>query len=116
MSMKGTTSWWLQRVSGILLLVFVGIHFVDVHFVIGVENLSFERVAQKWNLVGWRIFDACTLGLGMLHGCNGVISVLDDFKALRPHRKKWLAGVRILGISVTLLGAWVLITFQPEII
>lgn len=109
----GGAGWWFQRVSGVVLIIFVGLHFVDVHFVRGLANLNFEDVAAKWNSPGWRIADAILLVLAMVHGTNGVESVLEDYAAARRTERVWRPLLRGLVIAVSLLGAWVLITFSP---
>ena len=96
---KGSAGWWFQRVSGVLLIFFVGLHFVDV--------------AAKWNQPGWRIADAILLVLAMVHGTNGVESVLEDYAGARRTQRVWRPLLRGLVAIISLLGAWVLITFQP---
>ncbi|MCH7493763.1 succinate dehydrogenase, hydrophobic membrane anchor protein [bacterium] len=110
---KGSAGWWFQRVSGVLLIFFVGLHFVDVHFIRGLDNLNFEDVAAKWNQPGWRIADAILLVLAMVHGTNGVESVLEDYAGARRTQRVWRPLLRGLVAIISLLGAWVLITFQP---
>lgn len=109
----GSGAWWFQRVSGALLIVFVALHFVDVHFVRGLENIDFDDVAAKWNQPLWRVADAILLGLAMWHGTNGMEGIVEEIERLGDRRRHVKLLMRWTAILVTAIGAWVLLTFSP---
>jgi len=110
----GTFAWWFQRISGSFLIILIFIHFIDVHFILGVENLDFDSVAEKWNKPIWRIMDALMLILGMIHGTNGIESILYDFKKIRKYEKYWIFSIRSIALVTIVLGSWVILTFSPS--
>tara|TARA_B100000029_G_scaffold515351_1_gene621930 strand:- start:4050 stop:4460 length:411 start_codon:yes stop_codon:yes gene_type:complete len=110
----GTFAWWFQRISGSFLIILIFIHFIDVHFIMGVENLEFDAVSEKWNKPIWRIMDALMLVFGMIHGANGIESILYDFKKIRKYEKYWVFSLRAVALVTIVLGSWVILTFSPS--
>jgi succinate dehydrogenase / fumarate reductase membrane anchor subunit len=94
----GTASYLFMRFSGLALIILVITHFVIQHVVNDVHNLSIEFVAERWANIGWRIFDALMLGLGLIHGLNGTRMVVNDY-ILHPGLN------RIVKVLLLLIGA-----------
>ncbi len=110
----GTFAWWFQRISGSFLIILIFIHFIDVHFIFGVENLEYETVAEKWNKPFWRIMDALMLVFGMIHGANGIESILLDYKKIRKYKAYWIFFIRAISAVTIIIGSWIIVTFSPE--
>ena len=106
-------AWLFMRLSGAgLLLLAVG-HWVMIHFVQGVQNVTGEWVIQaRWAYTWIRVWDFVLLGLAFVHGLNGLHTVVTDY----VHNKTALKVVRLLivavGAVITILGAAAII-FMP---
>ncbi len=106
-------SWFFMRVSGVVMLFIVVFHLLWMHLVIGVENIDFDVVAQRWQNPLWRIFDLSLLVFALSHGTNGTRWVLEDHIPSHGWRvaAKWTLYVLVLVVGA--MGAYVIFTFQP---
>ena len=85
-------AWLFMRVSGLILVILIFGHlFVNLWQGEGVQGLDFGFVAGKWANPFWQIWDLAMLWLAMLHGTNGLRTI----------------------IIVVVLGTLVIFTFDP---
>jgi succinate dehydrogenase / fumarate reductase membrane anchor subunit len=105
-------SWFFMRISAIVLFVLAVFHLVYMHLVIGLDAITFEIIAERWQSAGWRLFDLFLLVFGWIHGANGMRIVLDDY----IHPQGWKVFVKSVLYVVTfvliVLGAYIIFTFQ----
>lgn len=106
-------SWFFMRVSGIILLAVAVFHLLWMHLVIGVDNINFNVVAQRWQNPLWRFFDLSLLIFALSHGTNGTRWVLEDHLRSPGWQvaAKWF--VYVIAIVVGAMGAFVIFTFRP---
>lgn len=94
--MKGSLwAWIIQRISAVLLLVFVAVHFSIMHFVDPTVEISFIDTTLRLKNVLYTIVDAGLLSLGLFHGLNGLRAVIIDY---------WPRAGRTAGYILTALG------------
>jgi succinate dehydrogenase / fumarate reductase membrane anchor subunit len=107
-------SWVFMRGSGILLLVLVFGHlFVNLMLGEGIHAVDFAFVAGKWSSPFWQVWDMLMLWLAMLHGFNGVRTVINDYTE-RDGTRWVLKGLLVLATFFTVvLGTLVIFTFDP---
>ncbi len=109
--------WLFMRVSGILLMFFAVFHMFWLHFVISVEEITFQTLVARWTdpAVGafWRTFDLLLLVFAFTHGMNGARMVLEDYF----HSPGWRAflkiGLALVWFVLIGLGMYVIFTFTP---
>ncbi len=105
-------AWFFTRVSAVVLLFMAVFHLIYMHIVLGLDSLSFQLIAWRWQYPGWRVFDLTLLTFGWLHGANGMRVVLDDY----VHAPGWRVFVKgllyLLVLILILLGAYVIFTFK----
>ncbi|MGQ4511950.1 succinate dehydrogenase hydrophobic membrane anchor subunit [Streptomyces sp. DW26H14] len=109
-------AWLFMRLSGVVLVVLVLGHLL-IQLVLdgGVSKIGFAFVAGRWANPFWQIWDLAMLWLAMLHGCNGLRTVVNDY-AERPATRMWLKGLLYAAtIWTVLLGTLVIFTFDPNI-
>src|SRR5260370_34857066 len=75
-------AWFFMRVSGLLLLFLALGHLIIMHLINSIENIDYQFVVERWATPFWRSYDGIMLVLALLHGMNGLRTILDDF--LRP--------------------------------
>ncbi|MEE1616838.1 succinate dehydrogenase hydrophobic membrane anchor subunit [Brachybacterium sp. J144] len=107
-------SWLFMRASGVLLVILVFGHlFVNLWLGLGVKGIDFAFVAGKWANPFWQIWDLLMLWLGLIHGGNGVRTIINDY-ARGDRARLVLKGLLLLAVVVTIvLGTLVIFTFDP---
>lgn len=104
-----TTAWLFMRYSGVLLIPLAFGHVILQDVIVGVHAIDLNYVDLRWNLIGWRIYDAFLLIFAFAHGMNGLRQVLMDY--IRNERVfrmvSWLLLIVFLVISA--MGAIALI-------
>jgi succinate dehydrogenase / fumarate reductase membrane anchor subunit len=108
--------WLFMRLSGIVLVVLVLGHLL-IQLVLdgGVTKVGFAFVAGRWASPFWQGWDLIMLWLAMLHGGNGLRTVINDY-AERANTRLWLKTLLFTATAFTiLLGTLVIFTFDPNI-
>ncbi len=108
-------SWYFFRISGILLLFFALGHLAIMHLINNVDVINYEFISQRWASPLWRTFDLILLTLALTHGLNGARVLIYDYIQSRPWRTFALSTLYVTGLFFLLIGAQVIITFQPQI-
>ncbi|MFF4649515.1 succinate dehydrogenase hydrophobic membrane anchor subunit [Streptomyces sp. NPDC001380] len=109
-------AWLFMRLSGVVLVVLVIGHLM-IQLVVdgGVSKISFAFVAGRWASPFWQGWDLLMLWLAMLHGSNGLRTVINDY-AERANTRLWLKSLLLVATVFTvLLGTLVIFTFDPNI-
>jgi succinate dehydrogenase / fumarate reductase membrane anchor subunit len=109
-------TWLFMRLSGIVLVVLVLGHLL-IQLVLdgGVTKIGFAFVAGRWASPFWQVWDLLMLWLAMLHGANGLRTVINDY-AERDNTRFWLKMLLYTATVFTvLLGTLVIFTFDPNI-
>ncbi len=108
--------WLFMRLSGVVLVVLVLGHLL-IQLVLdgGVSKVGFAFVAGRWASPFWQYWDLAMLWLAMLHGGNGLRTVINDY-AERPNTRLWLKTLLFTAVAFTIaLGSLVIFTFDPNI-
>ncbi|MFJ4844355.1 succinate dehydrogenase hydrophobic membrane anchor subunit [Streptomyces sp. NPDC088733] len=108
--------WLFMRLSGIVLVVLVLGHLL-IQLVLdgGVTKVGFAFVAGRWASPFWQTWDLIMLWLAMLHGGNGLRTVINDY-AERDNTRFWLKMLLYTATAFTIiLGTLVIFTFDPNI-
>ncbi len=106
--------WIFMRGSGLVLVVLIFGHlFVNLMVGEGIHAIDFGFVAGKWASPLWQVWDLLMLWLAMIHGTNGVRTVIMDYTE-RTGTRLVLKGLLYLAFTVTVvLGTLVIFTFDP---
>ena len=109
-------SWIFMRVSGIVLVFLVLGHLLIMNVLDGgVQRINFAFVAGRWSSPFWQVWDLMMLWLAMLHGTNGMRTIINDY-AERDQTRFWLKMLLYVAAGFTiLLGTLVIFTFDPNI-
>ena len=105
-------AWLFTRISALVLLVMAVFHLLYMHIAMGMDAISFQLIAWRWQSPGWRLFDLVLLIFGWLHGANGMRIVIDDY--VHSPVGSMVARTLLAALTVTLivLGAFVVLTFK----
>lgn len=107
-----TWAWLFMRVSGVVLFFLALIHMYIMHIENDVTQTTVTFVAHRWSNPLWRLFDWLLLALGLLHGGNGLRTIVNDY-VHRPVTKVITKSL-LYGVSgvLFLLGTITVLTFH----
>ena len=106
--------WVYMRVSGVILVVLIFGHlFVNLVAGEGVNAIDFAFVAGKWADPFWVVWDTLLLWLALIHGSNGMRTLVNDY-ATNPKLRRILLGAIFSSTAILLLlGTLVIYTLDP---
>lgn len=106
--------WIYMRASGIVLVVLIFGHlFVNLMVGEGVKAIDFAFVAGKFTDPFWVVWDTAMLWLALIHGANGMRTLVNDY-ATRASTRKILHGALLVStIALLVLGTLTIYAFDP---
>jgi succinate dehydrogenase / fumarate reductase membrane anchor subunit len=106
--------WLFMRLSGPLLVVLIFTHLV-ANLVVGegIKAIDFAFVAGKWADPFWQVWDLAMLWLALIHGTNGMRTIVNDYVEKEAIRKGLVTALWAVGGLLILLGTLVIFTFDP---
>ena len=106
--------WLFMRVSGPLLVVLIFTHLI-VNLVLGdgIKAIDFAFVAGKWADPFWQVWDLAMLWLAMIHGTNGMRTIVNDYTEREKVRKALIFTLWGVCAALIVLGTLVIFTFDP---
>ena len=106
--------WIYMRASGVVLVVLIFGHlFVNLVAGVGVKAIDFGFVGGKLSQPFWQIWDTMLLWLALIHGANGMRTIVNDY-ASNPVVRRILTGALLASaVLLILLGTLVIYTFDP---
>ena len=107
-------AWVFMRASGAALVVLIFVHlWVNLMVGDGIHQVDFAFVAGKWANPVWQFWDLTMLWLAMLHGTNGMRTIINDY-AEKSSTRVWLKSILYVSAAVVvILGTMVIFTFEP---
>ncbi len=106
-------AWLFMRVSGVVLLFMALGHLAIMHIINNVEVIDYQFVVRRYATPFWRTYDLVMLWLALIHGLNGVRTLVEDYVRTRGWRVVSLASLYVVGFVFLALGSLVIVTFQP---
>jgi len=113
---KGTWAWLLQRVTAVLIIVFLGTHIILAHFsnldpaTPEDDQLSYQSIEARLAMLPILFTDYALLVTGIYHGLNGLRMVGFDFVVNRTKRRLMDGALWMVGIVAVI---WGLAIFAP---
>ena len=106
-------AWLFMRISGVVLLFMALGHLCIMHIINNIEVINYAFVAKRFATPFWRTYDLVMLWLAMIHGVNGIRTLVDDYISARGWRLVSLASLYVGSFIILALGSLVIFTFQP---
>jgi succinate dehydrogenase / fumarate reductase membrane anchor subunit len=106
--------WIYMRVSGVALIVLVFGHlFANLWVGEGIKAIDFAFVAGKWADPFWQVWDLAMLWLALIHGTNGMRTIVNDYAEREKTRKLLVWILWATCAALVVLGTLVIFTFDP---
>jgi len=106
--------WFYMRLSGVLLLILIFGHlFINLVQGGGIKEIDFAFVVGKYATPFWQWWDAVMLWLALIHGSNGMRTIVNDYANNRTVRRVLLGGIAVAAVFLIVLGTLVIFTFDP---
>ncbi len=106
--------WIFMRVSGVVLVVLIFGHlFVNLMVGEGIHALDFAFIAGKFATPFWQWWDVLMLWLALIHGANGMRTIVNDYVTNSTARKALVWALGLAAGLLIILGTLVVFTFDP---
>lgn len=107
--------WVFMRISGPFLVVLIFVHLISNLIVPdgGIKAIDFAFVAGKWAAPFWQWWDLAMLWLALIHGTNGMRTVVNDYTENVKVRKTLVSSLWAVCTTLIILGTLVIFTFDP---
>ena len=106
--------WIYMRVSGVLLIVLIFGHlFINLLTGTGIHQIDFAFVAGKFATPFWQWWDVIMLWLALIHGANGMRTIVNDYVGHETTRKVLVWALWLSAGFLIVLGTLVVFTFDP---
>ncbi len=107
-------AWLFMRASGVVLLFLALGHLAIMHLINSIHVIDFDFVADRYQTPFWRVYDSLLLSLALIHGLNGLRTMIDDYIRAPRWRAVSLGSLYVLGAVFLTLGLAVIVAFNPE--
>jgi succinate dehydrogenase / fumarate reductase membrane anchor subunit len=103
-----------MRISGAALVLLIFGHlFTNLWAGEGIKAIDFAFVGGKWADPFWQVWDLLMLWLALIHGTNGMRTIVNDYTSRVRTRKVLVATLWTVCALLILLGTLVIFTFDP---
>ena len=109
-------AWLFMRISGVVLVFLVLGHLFIMNILDGgVQRVNWAFVAGRWASPFWQVWDLLMLWLGMIHGANGLRTIINDYTR-KDGTRLALKCLLYTATTITIaLGTLVIFTFDPTL-
>jgi len=106
--------WAFMRLSGVALVILIFGHlFINLMVGEGIHALDFAFIAGKFATPFWQWWDVIMLWLALIHGANGMRTIVNDYVTNNTARKVLIWALGLAAALLILLGTLVVFTFDP---
>lgn len=106
--MKGVRGWLFQRVTGVMLLAGLIVHFYIMHFS-GPEQIRHESLIQRLSNPYWIGFDFAFLVSAIYHGFNGLWGMVVEYVSSAKLQKGFQIVLLINASLLIAIGIYILV-------
>ncbi len=116
----GLMGWFLQRLTGVVLVPLVIAHMLVTHYVFGnpakgALELDYNVVASRLASPWWKLIDLSFLMVVLYHGLRGVWVVLQESIHKPWFRVSLWCLALVLGAGLALLGTVTILPFRAPV-
>jgi succinate dehydrogenase / fumarate reductase membrane anchor subunit len=101
----------MQRISAIVLVIFLTIHMIVVHY--PPFHIDFSRILERMADPLWKGIDIVFLFFVLMHALTGAYMVLTDLERVNAYRRVLAWAAIIVGVGAFIYGTQTIMAFQP---
>ncbi|PPG72183.1 succinate dehydrogenase [Rathayibacter rathayi] len=106
--------WIYMRASGVVLIVLIFGHLIyNLLLGDGIKAIDFGFVGGKLANPFWQWWDVLMLWLALIHGGNGMRTLVNDYATSPLLAKTFKGGILVAVVALIALGTWVVFAFDP---
>ncbi len=105
--MKGVWGWLFQRVTGVILVAGLLIHFIVMHYS-GPEQITYQYVMERFSNPLWKLFDLAFLISVVYHGFNGLRGIVLEYVSSAKLLKALQIALLAFAFLLTATGVYIL--------
>ncbi|AJM78042.1 succinate dehydrogenase hydrophobic membrane anchor subunit [Rathayibacter toxicus] len=106
--------WIYMRASGVVLIVLIFGHLIyNLLLGDGIKAIDFGFVGGKLANPFWQWWDVLMLWLALIHGGNGMRTLVNDYATSRLLARVFKGGILVAVVALIALGTWVVFAFNP---
>ena len=106
--MRGALGWLFQRLTGLVLIAGLLLHFSVMHFS-GQQQVTYEVVLRRISNPLWKTFDLFFLGVILFHGFSGLWGIAREYVS-SARLLKLFQGVILVSVCTLLITGIYIIT------
>ena len=113
---SGENSWWylVKIVTGVLLVVLLGIHLVVNHFIGQHGLLTYADIVAYYQNPIIPIMEICFLAVVVLHSLTGLRGIILDLKPSRTILQVMDTLMVIVGVAAVAYGTWLILVIKSR--
>ena len=103
---RNAVDWYLQRITGAMLLILLAAHFWVEHFVtapVRRGDLTYDVVVSRLSNPAWQVIDIAFLLIALYHGLNGLRNIILDYG---PLGRRVMGAINAALVVVGVAWAW----------
>jgi len=103
---RNVINWYLQRITGALLVLLLAAHFWVEHFMteeLQRGELTYQAILARISNPLWQAIDIAFLLIALYHGLNGVRNIVLDYSRISPRA---MQAITLFLIVAGSLWAW----------
>ena len=96
---RNVVNWYLQRITGALLVLLLAAHFWVEHFMTAElqrGNLTYQTIHARISNPLWQAIDIAFLLVALYHGLNGLRNIALDYSRIGARSLRALTGLLVL--------------------
>ena len=107
----GSTAWVWQRITGLVLVITLFLHYLFLHFLNG-GTVTYAEVAGRLAMPLWKTIDITFLTAALYHSIQGVIINIHDY-VHRPALRVTLVSLTwVVGLILWITGIATVVTIE----
>jgi len=95
---RNVINWYLQRITGALLVLLLAAHFWVEHFMTAElqrGNLTYQAIHSRIANPLWQAIDISFLLVALFHGLNGLRNIVLDYSRVSPRAMQVITAVLV---------------------
>jgi succinate dehydrogenase / fumarate reductase membrane anchor subunit len=110
---SGMFEWYLQRITGVALVVLLSLHFFVLHY--ATEGpVTYAKVMARLTSPAWKAIDLSFLVFAAYHAMNGFRTIIDDFVRGPALRSALVGALWLCSVGFVVLGAVTILTLEAK--